>query len=133
MSTENLANHSNQSNPCNWEHQTIENVLLEHIREQRRSRRWNIFFKLLILIIIVFTIIYSVVHKDISDPVLSTQPHTAVIKIFGEISYDDPASRENIRSGLKKAFENNHTKAVILRINSPGGSPVQSRQVFDDI
>lgn len=133
MSDLSAENPINQPDHCNWERKTIENVLLEHIKEQRRARRWSIFFKVLMLTIVAFIIIYSVMQKDISDPVLSTQPHTAVIKVFGEISYNDPASRENIRSGLKKAFENHNTKAVILRINSPGGSPVQSRQIYDDI
>lgn len=120
------------ANQPNWERETIENVLLEHIKEQRRARRWRIFFKLLFFIVII-AVIYFLVRNENADPVLSTKPHTASIKVFGEISHNDPASRENIRTALKKAFEHANVKAIVLRINSPGGSPVQSRQIYDDI
>src|SRR5262249_48754510 len=70
--------------------------------------------------------------KDIPPPVIS-KAHTALIEVQGEISEDGEASASRIRSGLKTAFENKNVKAIVLRINSPGGSPVQSRMIFEDI
>jgi protease-4 len=87
----------------------------------------------MIFIVLIAIITYSLMHQENADPVLASKPHTASIKVFGEITHNDPASRENIRAALKKAFEHDHVKAIVLRINSPGGSPVQSRQIYDDI
>jgi len=120
---------------AHWERQTIQKVLLEHITEQRRARRWSIFFKLVTLSIFIFFMYWifsSSSNKDITTPVL-TKAHTALIDVHGEISVDQEASASRIRSALKSAFENRNVKAVVLRINSPGGSPVQARQVFNEI
>lgn len=132
----------NENNPNNatgtgshWERQTIQKVLLEHIREQRRARRWGIFFKLIFvaLAIAFVSLLYTGGQaKDIPQP-LTSKAHTALINVRGEIMEEQDASAENIRAALKAAFDNKHIKAVVLRINSPGGSPVQSRQIFDDI
>jgi protease-4 len=128
------ANNSKNSG-SQWERQTIQKVLLEHIREQRRARRWGIFFKLMFFVLAVF--IFSWLYtgsqsKDIPQP-LTGKAHTALINIRGEIMDEQDASAENIRDALKAVFENKHVKAVVLRINSPGGSPVQSRQIWDEI
>lgn len=115
-----------------WEKQTIQRILLEHIQEQRRARRWNIFFKLMMLVILGF-IFYYVFHKEHPQPVITAQDHTAIVDVSGEISSEDNASAENIRKALRDAFDNKHAKGVVLRINSPGGSPVQARQIYDEI
>lgn len=123
------------SSSTHWERQTIQKVLLEHIQEQRRARRWSIFFKLLYLVLFVFILLWLVTgafDKERVTPVLN-KDHTALIDIRGEIAAEEEASADNIRSALKTAFENKHVKGVVLRINSPGGSPVQARQVFDEI
>jgi protease-4 len=117
-----------------WERQTIQKVLLEHIKEQRSARRWGVFFK---LITISFTTLFLFwvmggSNKDLPPPVL-TKAHTAVIDVRGEIMAEQDASADNIRTALKSAFDNKNVKGVVLRINSPGGSPVQSRQVYNDI
>lgn len=129
--------HGSSSNTNNnqWERQTIQKVLLEHIREQKRARRWGIFFKLMFFVFAIFliSILYtSSQTKDIPQP-LTSKAHTALINVRGEIAEEQDASAENIRAALKAAFDNKHVKAVVLRINSPGGTPVQSRQIFDDI
>lgn len=119
-------------NNTQWERQTLQHVLLEHITEQRRSRRWAIFFKLVLFSVIIVILITSF-KKDLSQPVMMTKEHTALIDIKGEIGADHNASADNIRSALRLAFQNKHVKGIVLRINSPGGSPVQARQVFDEM
>lgn len=118
-----------------WERQTIQKVLLEHVREQRRARRWGIFFKIILLILAIALLSWIYTgnqSKDMPQPLMS-KAHTALINVRGEIMDEQDASAENIRAALKAVFENKHVKAVVLRINSPGGSPVQARQIFDDI
>ncbi len=128
-------NTTNTDNNSQWERQTIQRVLLEHIREQKRARRWGIFFKLVIIAFAIYIISLFFVggqSKDISQS-LTTRAHTALIYIHGDIMEDQDASAENIRGALKTVYENKYVKALVLRINSPGGSPVQSRQIYDDI
>jgi len=121
----------NSGNP-QWEQQTLQNVLLEHVKEQRRVRRWNIFFK---LILISFTVVLYITffNADFSQPVITTLPHAAIINIYGEITAESEANADSVRDALKSAFDNKQVKGVVLRINSPGGSPVQSRQIFGEI
>lgn len=118
-----------------WERQTLQKVLMEHIVEQRRARRWGIFFKLLTisLVILFLVLMFSALNKDLPQPVMSGQDHTALIDIRGEIMEEQHASADNIHSALKTAYDNKHVKGLILRINSPGGSPVQARHIYDDI
>jgi len=115
-----------------WERRTLQKVLLEHIKEQRRARRWRIFFKLMIIIFIAF-LLYNWFHKDLPQPISSSKDHTALINIKGEIDSEKEASAENIRDALHSAFKNKHVKGIVLRVNSPGGSPVQARQIFEEI
>lgn len=119
----------------NWERQTLQKILLENVYEQRRARRWGIFFKIIYISFVVLLITIAVValNKELPQPVMTTEDHTALIDIRGEIMEDQHASADNIRASLKTAFENKHVKGIVLRINSPGGSPVQSRHVYDDI
>lgn len=119
-------------NSTQWEKQTLQKILLEHITEQRRARRWGIFFKVVILLLIV-TVVANSFKKDLSQPVILTKDHTALIDIKGEIGVDHNANVDNVRTALHSAFRNKHVKGIILRINSPGGSPVQARQLFDEL
>lgn len=116
-----------------WERQTLQKVLLEHISEQRRARRWAIFFKLVLIGVVVWLIFGGGFNRDIQPTVMSAQAHTALIDIDGEIGAGTESSADNIRESIKIAFGNKHVKGIVLRINSPGGSPVQARQVFDEI
>jgi protease-4 len=110
----------------------LEKALLASVHEQRRSRRWGIFFKSL-------TFIYLFVALALFSPLLkqqtvgSSSAHTALIEVRGTIAEDEAASADNLVGSLRAAFEDSNTKAVILRINSPGGSPVQSGYVYDEI
>lgn len=115
-----------------WERQTLEKILLEHIKEQRRIRRWSIFFKIAFLGLVAWAV-YTFYYGELPQPIATTQAHTAVIDIIGEIGANEVANADNIRDSLKSAFANKMVKGVVLRINSPGGSPVQSRQVYSEI
>jgi len=114
-----------------WERQALEKVALAAVDEQRRARRWGIFFKLL-LFIYLFALLFIglgwVGKKEISPG-----KHTALVEVTGVIAPSRPASAEQIAMGLQEAFKHKNTKGVILRINSPGGSPVQAGQINDEI
>jgi protease-4 len=120
------------SKNAHFEQQTLREVLLEHVIEQRRARRWNLFFKLVILSFAMILLI-GIFNKDLPQAAITKQVHTALIDITGEIGTEEAANADNIRDALKAAFENKLVKGVILRINSPGGSPVQARQVYSEI
>lgn len=125
-------NESNHTS-SHWERQTIQKVLMEHVIEQRRSRRWGIFFKLLLTTAALMLLYYTVFNKDLPQPVMTNQDHTAFIEIYGEIDANQKNNADTFREALKNAFQNKHAKAIILRINSPGGSPVQARMIYDEI
>jgi len=109
----------------------LERLLLAHLDEQRRARRWGIFFKSLGFIWL-FLLIVLIASRDAGDFV-STQPHTGLIDIQGEIGGEDGVYADDVIDALNTAFDNKHSKAVVLRINSPGGSPVQAGQIHDEI
>ncbi|MGC8508104.1 MAG: S49 family peptidase [Thiomonas sp.] len=117
--------------PAAWEKQVLEKLVLEVVHEKRRARRWSIFFRLVFLGILGVIVFGAVMDKFSSAA--SSGPHTALIELNGEISIDSAASADNINSALQDAFSSPQTKGVILRINSPGGSPVQASQIFAEI
>lgn len=109
----------------------LERLLLAHLDEQRRARRWGIFFKAMGLLWL-FLLIVLIASKDTGE-FARTKPHTALIDIQGEIGGQDGIYADDIIGSLNTAFDNKHSKAVVLRINSPGGSPVQAGQIHDEI
>ena len=118
----------------NWEQRTIERIALEGLREQRRARRWGIFFKLFFLFYLgtfAWVYFYGGEGGDLSD--MRVGDHTAVVRLTGVISEQTQNSSGMIIDSLEKAFKNERAHAVILYINSPGGSPVQSGEVHDAI
>lgn len=115
-----------------WERSVLEKVALASVVEQRRARRWSIFFKLLFLTYII--IISSFAMSPMSDVgALSKGPHTAVVDVKGVIVSGGEADADSIIKSLKNAIKDPNTKGVILRVNSPGGSPVQSSYVYEAI
>lgn len=111
----------------------IEKLVMSMQVEQRRSRRWGIFFKFL-----TFAYLFGIVllfkfplGQGVESAAGST--HTALVSVDGPIAADEPASADNLVGALRAAFEEPNAAAVILRINSPGGSPVQSGYVYDEI
>ena len=116
-----------------WQRKTLKKLLFETLKEQRRKRRWNIFFKFL-LFIILFGLLFSLWPTTTNLPTASkTKAHISLVDIKGVIADDATASADNVIEGLQNAFEDKHTSAVILRINSPGGSPVQAAQIYNEI
>jgi len=111
----------------------IEEVLMASHSEQRTARRWGIFFKLLTFTYlgVVLAIAFSASIGVGADKNLA--PHAAVIKVNGPIAADQYASAGNLNGALRDAFSNEYVLGVILEINSPGGSPVQSGYVYDEI
>ncbi len=115
-----------------WEQDLISRLSLAAINEQRRARRWGIFFRFLLFAYLAALLIplYMSVDTDIGG---GDEDHTAVIKIDGIIGAKTEASADLIISALREAFEDDKTKGIVLRINSPGGSPVQAGYINDEI
>ncbi len=121
---------SEQQKEPNWERQVLEKLAMSAIQEQRRSRHWSILFKTLgfLYLFIVLFLAAGWFGEDVSLP----KSHTALVDLQGVIA-SDQASADNVISSLQSAFEDEKTRGVILRINSPGGSPVQAGQIYDEI
>lgn len=110
----------------------IEKVVTGLQSEQRKSRRWGIFFKLMALCYVIFIV---VVMRTPAEGLVrgGAEPYAAIIEINGAIAADQDASADNIITALREAFDDQQVLGVVLRINSPGGSPVQSGYVYDEI
>ncbi len=117
----------------NREWRLIEHVLDDAFAEQKRARRWGVVFKLLTFAYLFgFGAIFYFGAKNV-DAGGSGKTHVAVVHVAGVIAEDEAASAGRINRGLRKAFENEHAKAVVLSINSPGGSPVQAGYIYDEM
>jgi protease-4 len=117
------------TNEPNWERQALERLARESLEEQRRSRRWKIirFFVVVGLALLFFLVqVVGMTSKPSGN-------YTALVELDGVISPETPASADNVVAGLRTAFETKGTMGIILRANSPGGSPVQSRYIYDEI
>ena len=109
-------------------------IAREFLKEQKRARRWGIFFRFLMaLYVFGFFAIYLSGQTGFGKSGIGGDKHTALIEVSGEIGAGSDASADNIISGLRAAFKDHNTEGVILRINSPGGSPVQSGYINDEI
>ena len=132
-----MANQQQQQTPSDeqqtgWERELIGKVALAAITEQKTARRWGIFFKLLgfaYLSVILSVSMYPQFKEEIS----SGKQHAAIIDVRGVIGEDDGASAKTVIAGLQDAIKDKNTKGVIFNINSPGGSPVQSAYIYDEI
>ena len=116
----------------NWERQALEHLLLENLKESRKARRWKTILRVLSLILIVGFILQVLDLRPFGGS-FGAERHTAMVSIEGEISSSAIANALDIGSALQAAFENDNSVGVILRINSPGGSPVQSGIINDEI
>ena len=111
----------------------LEKTLLAGIQEQRRSRRWGIFFKLLSFCVLITGLLAFTSLTEIERSATAGSGYTALIDVRGVIADKEPASADNLVTSLQAAFDDPKVKGVVLRINSPGGSPVQSGYVYDEI
>jgi protease IV len=114
----------------NWERQTLEKLVFASLEEQKVKRRWGIFFKFLgfaYLLVVLFAVV------DWGAGTEHQERHTAMVNLTGTIEAKGEANAENLIAALDAAFEEKNAAGVILRINSPGGSPVQAGMVNDEI
>jgi protease IV len=116
----------------NWEREALTRIALAGVQEHRRARRWGIFFKLL-----GFAYLFALLALFLAGP-LGTEarkvgPHTALVDLQGVISEGSRASADLVTQGLRRAFRDRNTVAVLMRVNSPGGSPVQSAYINDEL
>ena len=115
-----------------WHRDVVNRLAFSALEEQRRARRWNIFFKcLLALYLLALLILY--LPTDWAELLEGTTKHTALVELSGPISDTAEASADTVIGGLRDAFDSENTKGVILRANSPGGSPVQSSYIYHEI
>jgi len=116
----------------NWERQALEHLLLENLKETRKARRWKAVFRILTLLVFV-GVILAVFDFHLPGRGMGMEKHTALVTLEGEISSSSMANALDINSSLTAAFENENSAGVVLRINSPGGSPVQAGMMNDEI
>ena len=118
--------------PTAWERNVLERLVMDIVAERRRSRRWSVFFRLCVLAL-VLAVVAAVWRGGESSGTAASGPHVAVVDLRGEMSATSNASADNIDASLRDAFASPQTRAVILRINSPGGSPVQASRINAEI
>lgn len=115
-----------------WHREVVHRLAFAALEEQRRTRRWNIFFKgLLALYLLALLILY--LPTDWAELIEGADKHTALVDLSGPISDTTEANADTVIEGLRDAFDSEKTKGVILRANSPGGSPVQSSYIYHEI
>jgi protease-4 len=116
----------------NWERETLEKLLFATLKEQRAARRWSIFFRLLVLGVIMFSL-WAYFDFSTGSDIEALGKHTALIEIDGDIDTEGSGSADSVIPSLNKAFSDAGSAAIVLRINSPGGSPVQAGIIVDEI
>ena len=114
-----------------WEREVLERIALAGIKEQRASRRWGIFFKLLAFAYVTTLLLFAVDWKKADG--MTDGKHTALVEVSGIIAPGTDNSAEKINTALQAAFKDSNTQGVVVRINSPGGSPVQSQNIYDEM
>jgi protease-4 len=121
-----------QDDGNHWERKVIEKLAASALTEQRRARRWGIFFKLLGFGYLSFLLFVAFDWRGNAES-LSATKHTALVELSGVIQPRGDANADHLTSALQSAFKDKNTQGVILRINSPGGSPVQAGIIHDEI
>jgi len=118
-------------NDGQWERGLIEKLASAALKEQRRARLWGIFWKLLTFAYVTVVIVLAVDWKERSDS--KGGRHTALVDVRGVIAPGTDSSADKVMLALQAAFKDKNTQGVVLRINSPGGSPVQAQSIFDEM
>jgi protease-4 len=124
--------------PPQWERSVLERLALKALDEQRRARQWSVLFKLLwfTFFFLMFAAWMGWLGRPDKDSMSSSGGigrHTAVVSLEGIIGIESKASAEKMIKGLDRAFKDANTAGVVLKINSPGGSPVQAGYINDEI
>ena len=116
-----------------WERELLEQLATDALKERRRTRRWGIFFKLLTFSYLGLLLYIAMPDALDLEKIDKKKSHTALVELEGVIAPAQGVDADTVIEGLRDAFEDENTKAVILRINSPGGSPVQSSYIQKEI
>lgn len=124
-------NPQNEPATDNWERDTLEKLLLEAYREQKRARIWKLIFRLIVVLVFVLYLLLIFNATNRFQPE-SKLPHTAFIRLEGVISSDNNQAAK-LREGMEEAYKNPNVKGIVILANSPGGSPVVSNIAFDEI
>lgn len=119
-------------NKAGWERAVLEKLAFSALDEQRKTRRWGIFFKLMTFSYLA-VVLALVAYPNFEAEMTATKQHAAVIDVFGMIAEGEAANADTIIEGLRDAVKDKNTKGIILNINSPGGSAVQSAYIYDEI
>ena len=114
-----------------WERELLEKLAFASLEESRKARRWGIFFKIFIAVYLI--IVLLIMQSGTWGEKALASRYTALVDLDGEISAESNANADNIIQGLRDAFEAKAAVGVILQANSPGGSPVQSAYIYDEI
>jgi len=114
-----------------WERELVTKLATAALKEQRRARLWGIFFKLLTFGYITLILLMAVDWKG--TDMAGGKKHTAMVEVNGVIAPGSDASAERINGALQAAFKDKNTQGVVVRINSPGGSPVQAQTIYDEM
>ena len=122
---------ANATEGSNWERATLEKLVMAGLAEQRSARRWRNGIRIAWMVLLVLIVWFGMERGGPATDV--SKPHTAVVEIKGEIASGGEASAELIVAAMRSAFEDEGSKAVVLLINSPGGSPVQAGIINDEI
>jgi protease-4 len=118
-------------NDGQWERGLIEKLATAALKEQRRARLWGIFWKTLTFAYITVLIVLALDLKGSGDS--KGEKHTALVEVQGVIGPGTESSAEKVVLALQSAFKDKNTQGVVMRINSPGGSPVQAQSIFDEM
>ena len=121
------------TSPATWERNVLEKLALEALAEQRIARRWRVALSLAWLVLLFLLLFATLGWVGGKRDVSSLDKHTALVELKGVIASDSKASADKIINSLQNAFKDKNTQGVVLRINSPGGSPVQSGYINDEI
>jgi len=125
-------NKMNEEKNEGWERDLVNKLAFSAISEQRKARRWGIFFKIAFLLYLITLPIIFISGEGVSSS-LPVGEHTALVNLSGIITSDSDASADVVVAGLRDALENKNSKALIIRANSPGGSPVQADYMYNEI
>ena len=125
-----MTNEDETSSSRIWERELVTKLATAALKEQRRARLWGIFFKLLTFAYISLILLMAIDWKGAE---VGGKKHTAMVEVNGLIAPGSDASAERINSALQAAFKDKNTQGVIVRINSPGGSPVQAQTIYDEM
>jgi protease-4 len=131
METQHHSDEQDKTSSTEWQRDMINRLAFSSLKEQRAARRWGIFFKLLMFVYLA--LILYLYTPSVDMDVAEDGKHTALVELDGVIASDEDANADNIIEGLRDAFEDENSAGVILRINSPGGSPVQAGYINDEI